>query len=180
MPLTEEPLCWQLFKQTCPIFIIITLGAKKWRWKKKKRKEPYPSLDLMSFSLGCISNKWKVTSVLPPYMKKGTENASTFHSDASLKIEKKGKRMWMYFKVGVVSNQMLHDYQLPSFCNRIKCHLGLLFQVSKCFDIPIKGVYQNVTIAPLECPSSGQTGVICPPNCTVRLNGVKCKICGTL
>lgn len=84
----------------------------------------------------------------------------------------------MYFKVGVVSNQMLHDHQVPFFCNRIKCHLGLLFHVSKCFDIPIKGVYQNVTIGPLECPSSGQTGVICPPNCTGRLNGVKCKFVG--
>lgn len=112
--------------------------------------------------------------------KRDRENASaTFHSDAHLKIEKKkGKGMWIYFKVGVVSNQMLDDHQVPSFRNGIKCHLGLLFQLSKCFDIPIKGAYQNVAIAPLECPSSGQTGVICPPNCSGWLNGVKCKFVG--
>lgn len=34
VPLTEEPSCWQMFKQMCPIFIIITLGAKR----KKERK----------------------------------------------------------------------------------------------------------------------------------------------
>lgn len=67
VPLTEEPPCWQLFKQTCPIFIIITLGAKK---KGKKRKEPHPSLNWKSFSLGSISNEWNVTSVLPPYEKR--------------------------------------------------------------------------------------------------------------
>lgn len=33
-----------------------------------------------------------------------------------------------------------------------------------------------MAILPLECPSSGYTGVICPLNCLKLLSGVKCKL----
>lgn len=112
-------------------------------------------------------------------MKKGTENVSaTFCSDTILKIGGGGgDRIWIY-QVRVVPNQMLDGHQVSPFHKWIKYHLGLFFQLSKCFDIPFKGVSWNVVITPLECLSSGQTRVICPPNCMGWLGGVKCKLVG--
>lgn len=62
---------------------------------KEKRKEPHPSLDLMSFSLGSISNEWNVTSVLPPYEKRDRECIGHLLLRHQLKNrgEKKGNRM---------------------------------------------------------------------------------------
>lgn len=153
-------------------------SVPKKKWKKKKAKShihhwiwclsPWvPSVMSRMLPL-CYLHIWKKGQRMhwPP---------ST--QITSLKIEKR-KRMRIYFKVRMLSNQMLDVHWVPPFHNWIKFHLGLLFQLRKCFDILFKGIYQNSPIAPLECPSNGQTRVICPPNCTGWLSEVKCKLVG--
>lgn len=90
VPLTEEPPCWQLFKQTCPIFIIITLGAKKKKGKKGKSHIHHWIGSLSPWVPSVMSGMLPLCYLL---MKKGTENVSaTFCSDTSLKMGGEGWR----------------------------------------------------------------------------------------